>query len=146
MTVGRVRAVAACAHPGHVHLGRGDDDRDAVRIDLTPLRAMAGPMLLVAAVWPLLPVHPPVLCPLRATTGVPCPFCGMTRGVVAAIHGHLGASLALNPGAVVVLAFAVALLVMWRWRSLVVPLWSVVAFFGTLWAYELFKYTTGRPL
>ena len=60
-------------------------------------------MVAVAAVWPLLPSSAGIACPLRAATGVPCPFCGMTRAVVAAVHGHLGTSLAFNPGGIVVL-------------------------------------------
>ena len=33
------------------------------------------------------------------TTGIPCPFCGMTRACVAAAHGHVAQSLAFNPAA-----------------------------------------------
>lgn len=39
----------------------------------------------------------PVICPLRAFTGVPCPFCGMTTGTVAMMRGDLGGALAANP-------------------------------------------------
>jgi hypothetical protein len=28
-----------------------------------------------------------ILCPFRATTGLPCPICGSTRGVTLAAHG-----------------------------------------------------------
>jgi hypothetical protein len=30
----------------------------------------------------------PTLCPLRATTGLDCPFCGMTRGLAALASGR----------------------------------------------------------
>ena len=75
------------------------------------LRIGAGAMVAVAAAWPLLPVHPPIACPLRAATGIPCPFCGMTRAVVAAVHGHIGPSLAFNPGGLVVLLLAALVIV-----------------------------------
>jgi hypothetical protein len=39
----------------------------------------------------------PLFCPLRAATGVPCPFCGMTTGTVAVLQGNVGAALAANP-------------------------------------------------
>ena len=55
----------------------------------------------------LLPFGPDVdlpLCPLRAVTGVPCPFCGMTTATIAAVHGDIGGSLAANPAALVLLA------------------------------------------
>ena len=39
----------------------------------------------------------PLFCPLRAATGVPCPFCGMTTGTVAVLQGNIGAALAANP-------------------------------------------------
>ncbi|MEY3013000.1 MAG: hypothetical protein RIT45_1735 [Pseudomonadota bacterium] len=39
----------------------------------------------------------PVLCFHRLTTGIPCPGCGLTRGFVALLHGHLEAALHFNP-------------------------------------------------
>jgi hypothetical protein len=39
----------------------------------------------------------PLFCPLRAATGVPCPFCGMTTGTVAVLQGNIVAALAANP-------------------------------------------------
>ena len=62
------------------------------------LRVAAAGLVGAAAVWPFLPVHPPLACPLRAATGIPCPLCGMTRACVAAVHGHLGDVARVQPG------------------------------------------------
>jgi hypothetical protein len=65
----------------------------------------------LGAVYPLLLAHdgyhglPP--CPLRALTGVPCPFCGMTTATVAITHGHWAAADAANPLAFLVAALAI---------------------------------------
>jgi hypothetical protein len=102
------------------------------------LRVAAGAMVAVAAVWPLLPAHPSLACPLRAATGIPCPFCGMTRAVVAAVHGHIGTSLAFNPGGIVVLVLAVLAIVrpalITRVRA---PAWTLFAIVGALWLWNI---------
>ena len=92
-----------------------------------------------AAVWPLLPVHPPLACPLRTLTGIPCPLCGMTRACVAAVHGHLGASLAFNPAGVLVVVAAVVALIRPQWlhtRPRARPGSSALAF-GALWLWNI---------
>lgn len=50
------------------------------------------------------------LCPLLAVTGLPCPFCGMTRATVAIGAGEWGRAFALHPLAPLVLvgSFVVA--------------------------------------
>ena len=109
---------------------------------LRDLRIAAGGMLAVGLAWPLSPVHPPALCPLRSSTGVPCPFCGMTRSVVAALHGHLATSLRYNPGGVVVIALAVVVLLR---PSLLTELgtrlrpspWLLAPVFAALWVYNI---------
>src|SRR5262249_26796613 len=94
-TQGRGRAVR---HASRIH-ARGRRRREAgtlVTATVLPgvrtreARAVAAGMIAIAAVYPALPGHPSIACPLRAMTGIPCPFCGMTRAVVAAVHGHLG--------------------------------------------------------
>ncbi|MGI8795720.1 MAG: DUF2752 domain-containing protein [Acidimicrobiia bacterium] len=118
-----------------------------VDLDLKRLRIAGAGMLVGALVFSFVSLPSVVLCPLRRVTGVPCPFCGMTRSVTAVARGDLGASLALNPGGIALVVAAIALLLVgWRWRRIAVPTWAVVTFFGLLWAYQLFKYTTGRPL
>jgi hypothetical protein len=118
----------------------------SLAIDLKPLRAAGAGILAIAAVRPWLPdtLGPP--CPLRTVTGIPCPFCGMTRGVTALVHGHVSAAFAYNPGAFLVVAMAIVLLIAWRWQRVRIPTWAVFVFFAALWAFQLFKYSTGRPL
>lgn len=101
-------------------------------------RLVAGGMLAVAAAWPILPFHPPLACPLRSVTGIPCPLCGMTRAVVAAAHGHIATSLAFNPGGIAVLVLALVALVRPAWLTRVrVPVWTVFAVFGALWVWNI---------
>jgi hypothetical protein len=101
------------------------------------LRLAAAAMLGAAAVWPMLPVHPPYACPLRSITGIPCPVCGMTRSVVAAVHGHFFTSLRDNPGGIVVVLIAIALVLGLRLERIHVPKWVVPAALGVLWIYNL---------
>ena len=70
----------------------------------------------------------------------------MTRGVTALVHGNLARALFLNPGTLLVVALAAFVVVQWRWRRLVVPVWAIVTLLGILWTWQLFKYATGRAL
>jgi hypothetical protein len=99
-------------------------------------RIGAAAMLGLAVAWPRLPVHPPLACPLRTLTGVPCPLCGMTRAVVAAMHGHLLESLRFNPAGILVILLAIALLMGMRVDRVRIPPWLVVAFVALLWAWN----------
>ncbi len=123
-----------------------DTFSDTTNVDLKAIRFLGAGMLGVAAVRPLLPVEVVPPCPLRTLTGVPCPLCGMTRGVTAAVHGHLGHALFLNPGSIAAVILAVVLLVAWRTQRVTVRVWMIVAILGLLWSWQLFKYATGRPL
>jgi hypothetical protein len=119
---------------------------DTTEIQLAPVRT-AGLLLVPAAVaLSLSPFDPVPPCPLRALTGVPCPLCGSTRGVVAAVHGQVGDALALNPASIGVLVIALLLVAGWRVERVRIPVWTIVAVFAVLWGYQLFKYGTGRPL
>jgi len=102
------------------------------------LRVAAAGLVGAAAVWPLLPVHPPLVCPLRAATGIPCPLCGMTRACVAAAHGHVATSLAFNPaGVLVVIAAVVALLRPQFFTRVRAPGWLLIAAVGALWIWNI---------
>ena len=37
-----------------------------------------------------------IVCPFRLITGIPCPGCGLTRGIMAILHGNLHDALALH--------------------------------------------------
>jgi Protein of unknown function (DUF2752) len=102
------------------------------------VRVASGGLVAVAAVWPTLPFHPSVACPFRSITGVPCPFCGLTRAVVAAVHGHLGTSLVFNPAGIAVLALAaVAILRPGLLTRLRVPGWALLTVVGALWLWNI---------
>jgi hypothetical protein len=102
------------------------------------LRLAMGGLIGVALVWPLSPVHPPLTCPLRRLTGIPCPLCGMTRSVVAAAHGHIVQSLSFNPLGIAVLALAIVALV----RPSILhgrmpPTWLLMTVLGALWIWNI---------
>jgi hypothetical protein len=119
---------------------------DTTDVDLRPLRLTGLALVPAALVLAWLPVDPVPPCPLRTLTGIPCPLCGSTRGVIAAVHGHLGHALELNPASLLVLALAAILVLGWRIERVRIPVWCIVALFAVLWTYQLFKYSTGRPL
>ena len=58
------------------------------------------------------------LCPFAILTRHPCPGCGLTRGTLALLHGHLGEALRFHP-LVPVVAPLVALVLLWNAASYV---------------------------
>jgi hypothetical protein len=118
-----------------------------IAVDTRPLRYASGAMLAVAAVKPLFAGDSMgVPCPLRSITGIPCPLCGMTRGVTAFVHGDIGRALLLNPGSVLIVLAAVALLVLWRVPRVRIPGYAIPLLVAALWTFELVKYGTGLAL
>jgi len=97
-------------------------------------------MLVAAAVLPLVPGHPGVPCPLRTLTGIPCPLCGMTTSVTATVHLEVGRALSANPAGPVAVAVAVALLVAWRARRVVVPGWLLPMGLTLMWLFEMHRF------
>jgi hypothetical protein len=83
--------------------------------------ASSVPLALVAgACIPLTVVTGgPSLCPFKVITGLPCPGCGLTRSVVALLHGELMTSVYFHPlGTPLVLFLVVlALIDAWGWRQ-----------------------------
>jgi hypothetical protein len=119
---------------------------DTTEVRLAPLRAAGLALVPAAVALSVSPVDPVPPCPLRALTGIPCPLCGSTRGVIAAVHGDLERALTLNPASIGALLLALLLVVGWRAERVRVPVWTIASVVGALWAYQLFKYATGRPL
>lgn len=78
----------------------------AVRV-LRRLAAAGTAALAVALLW--MPLHPPVVCLLRAATGIPCPFCGGTTAMAELGGGRPLAAFAASPLATV----GVPLWVLW---------------------------------
>ena len=123
---------------------------DTTDVDLRPSGSCGLALVPAAFVVAWMPVDVVPPCPLRTLTGIPCPLCGSTRGVVAAVHGHLGHAARAEPG---IPARA-------RARGDCARVDSGVA--GRAGAdpgvdassrcspscgsYQLFKYATGRPL
>jgi hypothetical protein len=73
-------------------------------------------------------------------------MCGMTRGVTALVHGDFARALLMNPASYVAVALAILLIVQWRVRRVVIPVWLIFAVLAVMWAWQMFKYATGRPL
>ena len=87
---------------------------------------------------------PGVLCPLRAMTGVPCPFCGSTTALLEVGSGDLAAALVAQP--VTMLAVAALVTAPGGWMRG----WSALAYrkkvaliAGALvlsWVYQLYRF------
>jgi hypothetical protein len=72
----------------------GVEGRRAARLVASRYLGMA---VVVVAVAALHVRRPSTLCLLRATTGVPCPFCGGTTAAVRLGHADIRGALAASP-------------------------------------------------
>ena len=96
--------------------------------DPKELRLAGAAMLGIAAVRPLVPFEFVPPCPLKTVTGIPCPMCGMTRGVTSLVHGDFAHALLMNPASYLAVALAILLIVRWRRSGKVeIPVWLVIA-------------------
>lgn len=105
---------------------RGIETRRAVRVVSGRYLAMAVLMVVVAALHVR---RPPTLCLLRATTGVPCPFCGGTTAAVRLGRADLRGAVAASPLALLMIGSWPLMGVVrgpswWRIRAL---RWSLIA-------------------
>ena len=110
-------------------------------VDVSDARGAALAMLGAAVALPLLPGHAGLPCPLRTLTGVPCPLCGMTTSVEAAVHGHLLSAAQANPAGPVALLVALVLLVRRPGAPLRAPVIAVMGLLLGLWIFELHRFS-----
>lgn len=59
--------------------------------------SVAAALVVMFAAWVAWVEWPPVICPMHAVTGWPCPTCGATRALFALAAGDPGRALRLNP-------------------------------------------------
>jgi hypothetical protein len=118
------------------------------------LRYAGAAMLAASYAVPLAPDVGP-LCPLRRLTGVPCPFCGLTTGVVSTSHGHVAAGLSANPLAPLLVVATLAGWLAWAltrtgrvrrpgWEPSAAAWpaarWALVPAIAGLWLFELARF------
>lgn len=103
---------------------------------------LAGLVMMAAAfVIPLFAgVFPEVWCPLRSSTGVPCPFCGLTTSVTATMHLDLPAAVQANPFGIVAVIAAAGLLFVRKRTSLRIPIPVIVLGLAVSWVWQLGRY------
>jgi O-antigen ligase len=109
-------------------------------MDLRTPRYLGGAMLALGVILPHLPGNPGLPCPLRTVTGVPCPFCGLTTSVKAALHLDGHGAWAANPFGLLVVAFAIAMVVRPRWRRVSVPALVVIVGVAVSWVFQLHRF------
>jgi hypothetical protein len=133
-----------------VHVRRVQLPAGADRIAVGLSACCVGATVLGAAASPSLATPGAGMCPFSLLTGLPCPFCGLTRSMLALGEGHLGGAAAQNPLGLVLLPAAVLLLVaggraIVRGRRLSWPvpvLWIGLAVVVASWAWQVARYAT----
>lgn len=112
----------------------------AIALDTADLRYVAAAGVTAGVALPLLPVHLPFACPLRASTGVPCPLCGMTTSVTETVRLDLGAAVAATPAGVAAVGAALVVLLL-RPRQLSIPAPLPYVALGCMWLYQLYRFS-----
>ncbi len=113
-------------------------------IVLKPWRYLGAAMLSLGIALPRIPGHSDLQCPLLKSTGIPCPFCGMTTTVEATMRGHVDSALAANPFAIPLVVIAIALLLLpkikaFQVRTIYIKM-TIPAVLMSSWIFELFRF------
>lgn len=112
-----------------------------VAFDVRDFRLAGIVMMAGAFVVPLFAgAFPEVWCPLRASTGVPCPFCGLTTSVTATMHLDFPAAVQANPFGIVAIVAAAALLFVRNRTAIKIPVPVIVLGLALSWAWQLGRY------
>lgn len=112
-------------------------------LPLGPLRWLVVGCVGLVALGAILPFSPIPPCPMLTATGIPCPFCGMTRSVRSLAQLDMAGSLRYQPFGAIALLCGFVLLLMWaipktRTVSAVrVPLVVVVIAVGVSWIWNI---------
>ena len=125
---------------GHHCEKRGTPWLTTLMVDGRGLRGAGVVMMLASVMLPLVPGYPGVACPLRAVTGVPCPFCGMTTSVRESLHLDLKEAFAANPAGILAVLTALALVVL-RPARVSVPQLLIPLLLVGMWVFELFRFS-----
>lgn len=84
-------------------------------LTLAPMRWLAALVLIATVVFPTGRVTSVDLCPVHRWSGLPCPGCGVTRGLLHLSHGEWREALGANPWSalvwLVVLVMAVSVVI-----------------------------------
>lgn len=104
------------------------------------LRWAGAAMLGAGAVLSRLPQGFGLPCPLRASTGIPCPFCGMTTSVKGAIGFDAGSALAASPAGVVLVAVALIVVALRPERIPLPPAGVLAGLMAAMWVFQLNRF------
>lgn len=110
-----------------------------LRLDDRDLRLGAAGLLTGGAALAAVPGEHGLPCPLLRLTGVPCPLCGMTTSVTETVTLDVATAIAANPGGVVLVLLALAVVLGPGGRLSVRP---GLVYFGlaAVWLWELQRF------
>lgn len=108
--------------------------------DLTRLRIPSCALLVGGLALAHLPngLGPP--CPLRALTGVPCPFCGTTTAIGDAGSGHLRSAVSVAPIGIVVVVIAILAVLGALPKKLTLNPLVILSILSVEWIFELYRF------